>query len=774
MVMEERIVLDGSVAAVVATSGAAQADAADSATGSDMSDLPVDPVEHNSTDPDPDNDSESSDNTNTSHSDNNDDGSYHDNNAYDNGVADIIAAIAGNDSLESAGLKALIINSDINDVNDLIDAVSEGVIVITFDGDTQDLQGIIDQLRELSGGREFDSIGIITHGEEGAIALTQYEEVTGESLGVDVEQREFFSALGGLISDDGRIDLISCDSGVGELGDELITALEAITGAEVTASIDDTGNVDADGDWILEKGNVDIESEYFDGYLLDNFDGLLPTPCPHYNPELDYTIDDTTGMYGEITLTFKGDTELYGCAQGFVAISQVDNPLNFVILSDNFLETLLAGDDQHINIDLSHLTEATIDTNLKSLSLIDGAVYKICISEGKFKSSTSDFVNKAINMPGKPLDHDFTFIVIAGSVVVVDEPTSHIPPHHGMPNTPSGGLGSNTGDDANGLVSDIIAAIEGDGSVDTADPILPDIGGDSDGGDSDGGEGNSHSSSVINVVTSSSEMMVSNPFSELITSEEAQVLFDNTVDAFAQFGMDNPAIFSMIQDAMGDTMTTASLVSSCEQCLENANYILEEVLAMNDDLELSGNGVTAEGENIATVIQSAIDDVVQARGNALIANDLLRVLAINIGDASERLAENSFSAGVTRLAECNENLAFSYEVLNSICRIVKGHKDAGQSLSVEQLNGIMPEIISNARSVSGDISENGDRASKDVLAFLTRNMQNKGIDKENLQQQVATVFEQWHDSLGVTPVEQMNFDLDSDVAGASYIPVEAM
>ena len=383
--MEERIVLDGSVAAAVANATGAQADAADNAAGSEMADLPVDPVEHNGTASDPDNDSGNSDDIDVNHNYNSDDDSYHDENAYDSGVADAVAAIGDMASSDSGGLKALIINSDIDDVNDLIDAVGEGVVVITFDGDTQDLQAIIDQLHELSGGREFDSIGIITHGEEGAIALTQYEEVTGESLSIDVEQREFFSALGSLIGDDGRIDLISCDSGAGELGDELLSALEAVAGVEVSASIDDTGGETAGGDWVLEKGNVDIESEYFDSNLLDNFDGLLPTPCSHYNPELDYTIDDTTGMYGEITLTFTTDTELYSCVPDKVKIIQVGNAHNYVLLSDDFLKTLLDGDSQHINIDVSHLADATSDTYYKSLSLIDGAEYKIYIPEKKIR-----------------------------------------------------------------------------------------------------------------------------------------------------------------------------------------------------------------------------------------------------------------------------------------------------------------------------------------------------------------------------------------------------
>ncbi len=798
MQMEERIVLDGSVAAVVAAAGAADASAsADTKSDSgDASDLPAEQADNTA------GDGSDSDNSGDSDAGDNTDADTANDGQADSTVAEVIAAIADSSDENAATLKALIVNSDIDDLADLLAAVDDSVIVVTFDGDTPDMQAIIDQLTALADGADYSSIGIVTHGADGVIAFSDSDPITAATLAVDSEQQEFFAELGELLTADGRIDLISCDSGDGTAGDELIAEIAEISGADVAASTDTTGNESDGGDWILEKGDIDLTHEYFDAGALDSFDGVLPYFTYHdlsFELAADYAED-----YGILYLDFDYLTQFCSCLSGKEITIQyyADGTMHYAhfgasdLLSDSFTSDgglTMSSSGETFVLDLSPYAE---DLAVQDFELVSGVTYQVIFSDDIFEQTESgnSVYNSALIL---------TFVV-ADTSTHHDNASWHSTLDHSS--SGSGSTGSADGDSLDGLVSDIISGIA-DGSIsDGVDDIAGDWGdasgtgegesaegdsaeGDSAEGDSaegpagsGSGEGASdgeadagHDAFALRTDGTASDMMVTNPFSEHITSSDVQLLFDRTVDAFAQLGLDNAAIYELIQDAMGDTMTTASLVASCEQCLDNANLLMGELVASSEhDFAQSGSGMTAQGESVVAIVQAAIDRVVQARGNALIANDLLRIIALNIGDASERLAENTFAAGVMRLGASNEELTYSYEVLNAICKVVKEHKDNGSALTVAQLNGMLPEIEGQARTVAKAVAEDGDRASRDVLAFLTRQLQQQGVDKDNLQQQVSAVFEQWHQSIGVSAVEPFAMNIDSDVAVNGAVPAGAM
>ncbi len=898
MVMEERIVLDGSVP-VAAAEGTAQggsdSEAVDSAAA-----LPV----------------EQADCAADAVNDDTDDisatvapgGDATDGAIADSSLAEMVATI--NDAATNTGQKVLLINADIEGVEDLIDSVGAGVMVITYDGYCQDLQDVIAELECLTEGGALESIGIITHGSAGELYLTSEEIVSAESLATDTEQQEFFTGLGGLLSAEGRIDLISCDTGGGELGAALIAQVEDISGVSVTASIDDTGNESEGGDWMQERGDVDIESEYFDSTELADFSGILSGATDPI-ADFSYSPGDATSEYGVITVSFDETMMLNpdSCINPFnVTIS--GNPVStepLIMVGEEGVtehQALFGYDALYLYDEVTHeWTEYKFADAAESSGVdyirdtffnggVPTATVTIDVAEllAAFASISADndititggseyyvyipaatFVTVADTNVGNAEDGSFVFQATvynpgSGSVTPVDTNTDSDSETQQTPvvnnNTDSTdsaadsgagadsgldglgdsgamlaglglvgeGLGGGFGGEQVGLDGDAFGGFSGEGAgfdanvggesatepfqggaegeeADSEETPQAEEGENSEaaaeevaaseevaaeesdvaeqGADSTAeatNEGGSEStqtqsSTVVNANAGSGQLMVTNPFSEVITSQEVQVLFTSTVDAFAQLGLENPGIYSMIQDAMGDTMTTASLVSSCEQCLENANMLLEQMVAQldTDGMSLSGSGATAASEgSIVDIVQEAIDGVVQARGAALIANDLLRILAINIGDASERLAENSFSAGVSRLAESNEKLAYSYEVLNTVCHIIKEHRAAGKSLTAQELNSMMPEIVSSAERIAGGLSENGDRASKDVLAFLTRQMQNEGIDKDNLQQQISAVFKQWHDSLGISPVEQLELGEQNEFAAGSVFPGGAL
>merc|ERR1712072_1123276 len=74
----------------------------------------------------------------------------------------------------------------------------------------------------------------------------------------------------------GRIDLLSCNlAEKGGKHNPLVLELEELTGYNVCASTDLTGNRAEGGNWVLETDGVDAAREYFVAVRLRNWHGKL-------------------------------------------------------------------------------------------------------------------------------------------------------------------------------------------------------------------------------------------------------------------------------------------------------------------------------------------------------------------------------------------------------------------------------------------------------------------------------------------------------------------
>ncbi len=504
------------------------------------------------------------------------------------------------------------------------------------------------------------------------------------------------------------------------------------------------------------KGIVDSFNEDYN--IPDNGVDVSTTYTPG-DPDSDFVDDDGLPVddLGEIVFAFSEEVYLSYFSDNMEIIITHKNESNEdaldVTISKGEANSLLNGNNTKLILDLN-------DPMFSDLQL--GVTYTIFVPAGMFKDNLGQ-VNS------EPYIYKFT--ASESGVSISNEHNAT-----GGDDDEDNKGGSEDSGDFDGIendVSDLLAEILGDGK---GDGNVDGFGEDDTNGEGNGEGDSNNNGDNNNGAGPTSSMMVQNPFAELITSEQVSALFNSTIAAYASIGMDNSEIFAMMQDAMGDTITTAALVESCQDLLNAADDLLAMVYddIDGDNLALSGSGHTAETESIARVIEEASAQMIQARGNALIANDLLRILTINIKGFGDRIAETSFAGGVKRLATSNEEFAYSYEVLNSILKIVKTSKASGKMITLAELNELLPSIEAAALEKSTGLSENGDRASKDVLSFLTRNMQQKGIDRENLQAQVSAVFEQWHNNLGLsTPVTVTNTNID-DIAYTESIPAQAM
>jgi len=176
---------------------------------------------------------------------------------------------------DGSGVHVLVISSDIDDADDLAAAAKDNVIVIRYDASDTTTEDLAKLINDAVDGQKADSIAFASHsGGQAQVDLGSAGVMSLDTLD-DAELQNFWQGIGGLLNDDGRIDLLACDVLNGENGDAFLSKMEALSGANVAASTDATGNEVYGGDWVLESDGVDVQSTYFDADRLEKFDGVM-------------------------------------------------------------------------------------------------------------------------------------------------------------------------------------------------------------------------------------------------------------------------------------------------------------------------------------------------------------------------------------------------------------------------------------------------------------------------------------------------------------------
>lgn len=133
-----------------------------------------------------------------------------------------------------------------------------------FDGIDQ-MSQILDQCNGIS------EVHIISHGAAGLLTLgsTQLNKEELENRMAEM------SAWKQALTSDADVFLYGCNVAAGEAGIDFIKTLTALTGADVAASTDATGNADKGGDWVLEYTTGVIETEPLFMATLSDYRYLL-------------------------------------------------------------------------------------------------------------------------------------------------------------------------------------------------------------------------------------------------------------------------------------------------------------------------------------------------------------------------------------------------------------------------------------------------------------------------------------------------------------------
>lgn len=182
------------------------------------------------------------------------------------------------DAVQNDQVNVLFVASHIQNADILANAAADGVLVIQYDSRSATLDSLYNQLRLTLNGREADSIGFATHGDNGLFLLTHDNQVSAYTLANNTELRSFWGNVGELMADGGRIDLLGCSIADGDKG--LLAALDSALEAsgksiDIAASNDMTGNYEGEN-WKLEHGNIDAAS-YFNEIALAEWSGHLVT-----------------------------------------------------------------------------------------------------------------------------------------------------------------------------------------------------------------------------------------------------------------------------------------------------------------------------------------------------------------------------------------------------------------------------------------------------------------------------------------------------------------
>lgn len=201
------------------------------------------------------------------------------------------------DSVNAAASNLVFVDSGIEANLQLPDNLPHNTQVISLRADQDGLRQIANHLQGRSG---ITTIHIFSHGASGQLQLGSANITTDQ-----LAQRyaSTLQQIGSALAAEADILFYGCDLAAGQDGKAFTNTFAKLTGADVAASVDATGNLEFGGDWKLEyvAGNVEsnaLRATALQGTLaIEATDGLL-------------TIQDAENSgAGTITLTNNGASQ---------------------------------------------------------------------------------------------------------------------------------------------------------------------------------------------------------------------------------------------------------------------------------------------------------------------------------------------------------------------------------------------------------------------------------------------------------------------------------
>ncbi len=150
----------------------------------------------------------------------------------------------------------LFIDTNVADYTQLISQISGDMEVVILDKQRDALTQMAEVLRDK---KDLASIHIISHGTPGELAFASGVFNTDNLQSYSRQ----LAAMGKSLTANGDILLYGCNVGQGDIGGVFIRELAQLTGADVAASTDVTGDIQHQGNWLLEYQQGQIETPTF-------------------------------------------------------------------------------------------------------------------------------------------------------------------------------------------------------------------------------------------------------------------------------------------------------------------------------------------------------------------------------------------------------------------------------------------------------------------------------------------------------------------------------
>jgi lysophospholipase L1-like esterase len=170
----------------------------------------------------------------------------------------------------SSGVQLTFIDTNVEDYQQLADNIIVGDVIFldaTRDGITQ-ITETLAQYDNVTG------LSLVSHGEAGSLKLGS-SVLDSQALS---RYQQDFQSWGEALTAEADILLYGCDVAAGNIGSDFVTELSVLTGADIAASTDLTGNAALQGDWDLEfmAGTIEANST-FGSSVATAYEGVLAT-----------------------------------------------------------------------------------------------------------------------------------------------------------------------------------------------------------------------------------------------------------------------------------------------------------------------------------------------------------------------------------------------------------------------------------------------------------------------------------------------------------------
>ncbi len=165
------------------------------------------------------------------------------------------------------------IDSGVDNLAELLTGLAANTEAVLIDPTQDGIEQITNYLSHKQG--LIESIQIFSHGSPGTVQIGSTNLSTNNLDQYKTSLQKWFQPLEGKTPD---LLIYGCDVAVGDAGSQFINQLSQITGADVAASTDLTGNSSKGGNWVLETATGAIEAgQGFTQTVRDAYQDVLAT-----------------------------------------------------------------------------------------------------------------------------------------------------------------------------------------------------------------------------------------------------------------------------------------------------------------------------------------------------------------------------------------------------------------------------------------------------------------------------------------------------------------